>query len=144
MGVEQNPSLIRVILRPARGNVMTAGCSFVPRAPWKWALIMIMLASLGGCKRGGSGSNSNPTSAVLTVDDINEDGSINAAGISKLDAQASAPSMTVAFARVRASDAALAQLAKYPNVRVIKAPGSQFSQEAIDKLKAAVADVKIN
>lgn len=121
---------------------MRTGCRLVSLLVLQSALILVMLALVAGCK-GNQGGGSTKGIVTLNAEDIDQDGSINASGLAKLQEKASERSIVVAFVRVRASDAALDQLAKFPNVRSVQAAGSQFSQQAIDKLKAAIPDVQI-
>ena len=108
------------------------------------ALVLSLLAALDGCKKTDEGTDSNSTIVALGGIDINQDGSINDAGIQKIQKEAKAHSLTVAFVRTPISDAALAQLAAFPNLRHVEAVDSPLSAAAIDKLKAAIPEVEVH
>jgi hypothetical protein len=100
----------------------------------------------GGCKKSSNSTNTVPadsTEVVLSGTDTKPDGTINAQGVEKIQKESRAPSVTVVFARTRISDAGLAQLAAFRNLRRVQAIGSQLSPEAIEKLKAAIPEVEV-
>jgi len=97
--------------------------------------------TIAGCKKSGAGGSGDAVEVVLSVPEMKPDGTINPQGIQKLEAQATAPALSVIFARTRVSDAGLNQLSQFRNLRRVQAVGSDLSPEAIDKLKAAVPEV---
>jgi hypothetical protein len=115
--------------------------------PPTWAFSLLLLVcfaavTTSGCKK--SGDTAEGASKVIALTDVNPDGTINEQGMQKIEKEAAgAPSVTVEFVRVRISDAGLAQLAKFPNLRRVEAGGSPLSQGAIDKLKAAIPEVEV-
>jgi hypothetical protein len=99
------------------------------------------IAVLGGCKK--SSNTAEPTVVALAPVDINPDGTISDAGIQKIEAQAGAPNLTVAFVRTQLSDAGLLQLAKFPNLRHVEAIGSRVTPEGVEKLKGTIPEVEV-
>jgi hypothetical protein len=128
----------------AEEKEMAAGHWPASTAVMGTAMMLIALIAFAGCKKHEEGGDSNSTIVALGAKDINKDGSIAPSGLAKIDAQASAPSLTVAFMRTTVSDAALTQLAKYPNLRSVQAPRSPLSQAAIDRLKGAIPEVQVS
>jgi hypothetical protein len=108
--------------------------------------ILCIVAGFAGCKKSGDGAadgqNDNST-VVLNSADMANDGTIKPAGLKKIEQLSSAPSITVTFSRTTVSDPVLTQLAKFPNLRHVKAPGGRFQPEAIEKLKAKIPDVDV-
>ena len=107
-----------------------------------WCVAAVTL----GCKKEeGSGPPEVKTDAVVTLTnvDMNNDGTINKAGLQKLQNESGAGTLSVIFARTRLTDAGMNQLTKFRNIRRVQAMGSPLSQEAMDKLKAAVPEVVI-
>jgi hypothetical protein len=103
---------------------------------------MVLLS--GGCKKTSDGNAVDDANVVaLAGVDLKPDGTITDNGLQQIQKKADAPSLRVVFVRVRISDGALAQLAKFPNVRRIQAPGSPLSAAAIGKLKAAIPEAVV-
>jgi hypothetical protein len=104
------------------------------------------VAGLGqGCKKSSSDANSADDANVVALagNDLKRDGTISDAGLQLIEKKAGAPTLRVVFVRSRISDGALAQLAKFPNLRQVEAPGSPLSANAINKLKAAIPQVVV-
>jgi hypothetical protein len=115
------------------------------RRAWLTGLIFgFFLVALTGCKKSTTGQMITVDSSivVLSAADITPTGAITEAGLKKIDAEAGKPSITVVFARTHISDAALPQLAKFKNMETLQAPGSQLSDAALSRLKAAVPSLK--
>ncbi|MDB5319242.1 MAG: hypothetical protein JWN40_873 [Phycisphaerales bacterium] len=75
--------------------------------------------------------------------DVSGKGDFNQQGLQKLDAEASSPAIAVIVSRTTISDAALAQLAKYKNVRRVQAVGSPLSDAAIAQLQSALPGLTV-
>ncbi len=122
-----------------------AGADYGPRSVHVFRLVLIFsfLTLLAGCKKEDQGGDSKSTIVSLTGADVRDDGGISDAGMAKIQAQASASSLTVAFVRAPISDVALAQLATFPKLRFVQAVGSRLSQGSIDKLKAAIPEIQV-
>jgi hypothetical protein len=122
---------------------MAAGHGPAIERAFRLVLVLGVLFLLAGCKKEDRGTDSKSTIVSLTGPDVREDGGFSDAGLKKIEAQASAPSLTVAMVRAPISDVALDQLAKFPNLRFVQAIGSPLTQPAIDKLKAAIPEVQV-
>lgn len=122
---------------------MAAGHRPARERVFQLVLVLGILSVLAGCKKEDLGTDSKSTIVSLTVTDVRDDGGISDAGMQKIEAQAKAPSLTVAMVRAPISDVALEQLAKFPNLRFVQAIGSPLTQPAIDKLKAAIPEVQV-
>jgi len=110
---------------------------------FRFVLVLGMVAAFVGCKKAETGGDSNSTIVSIGGADINDDGSISPSGLQKIQKEANAPSLTVAFVRTRVSDAALSQLSGFPNLRHVEAVDSPLTQAAIDKLKAVIPEVQV-
>jgi len=80
---------------------------------------------------------------TLNSADMTNDAAIAPAGLKKIDAAASAPTLHVVFSRTRVSDAGLLQLAKYRNLRRVKSAGGGFTDAGVEKLKAKIPEVEV-
>jgi len=96
-----------------------------------------LAAGLSGCKKAAETHPAAvPTTAVeIAAADIKPDGSITPAGLAKVQAKSDASHLTVAFLRAPVGDAALTQLAQFPNVKRIEAYGSKITAAGVEKLK---------
>jgi hypothetical protein len=131
------------LLKNLQGNEMAAGHGPAIERAFRLVFILGILSLLAGCKKEDLGADSKSTIVSLTGQDVREDGGITDAGMKKIEAQASAASLTVALVRAPISDVALDQFAKFPNLRFVQAIGSPLTQPAIDKLKASVPEVQV-
>jgi len=101
------------------------------------ALISLSCVLVAGCTKGSDGPGSAGTATIvgLTGADIKGDGTLSEQGMKKIENQSAQSDVTVAFVRSKINDAALAQLAKFPNVHRIEAIGSPITDPAVAKLK---------
>lgn len=99
-----------------------------------------------GCKK--SNDQTHPaaiptTVVVLLGPDIKPDGSITPAGLAKVQAKSDAAHLTITFSRAPVGDAALPQLAQFPNVKRVEAFGSKLTAAGVDKLKQSSPDISV-
>jgi hypothetical protein len=116
-----------------------------------FAWIVVGFASLlfvSGCNKSSSssagGNKSNETLVELGGTDVGADGKLSDSALETLQSKSSEPALAVTFVRTKLSDAGLAQLAKFPNLRRVTAFGSDVTQAGIDKLKQANPNVEVN
>jgi len=108
-------------------------------------LCVAATVTLGGCDKSNDNTAAakDPTVLIVPNSDLNRDGTINDAGLAKIQAKSGEASLTVVFVRSPISDAGLNQLAKFPNVKRVEAFGSRLTQGGIQKLKAALPQVEV-
>jgi len=108
-------------------------------------ILFVTFVFTGGCEKKSSNPATPPDASVviLSAKDLKPDGSLNAAGLEKVQAKSSVPNVTVAFFRDPLSDAGLEQLSKFPNIHRIEAVGSRITPQGIEKLKAANPSVEV-
>jgi hypothetical protein len=109
-------------------------------------LVAVVAGFCQGCNKSSSGSSAADDDAnvvALAGNDLKPDGTISETGLQSIQKKAGAPTLRVVFVRSRISDGALAQLAKFPNLRKVEAPGSPLSANAISKLKSAIPQVEV-
>ena len=109
------------------------------------ALIALSCACLAGCDKSSSGPGSAGTATIvaLTGGDIKADGTLSDQGLKKIQDKSADADVTVAFVRSKITDAALVQLAKFPNIHRIEAIGSTLSDPAVAKLKTTNSNVVV-
>jgi hypothetical protein len=83
------------------------------------------------------------TVVALSAADLNKDGTVSDAGLQKIQEKASSPNLTVVFVRAPLTDAGLAQLGKFSNLRHVEAVGSRVTQGGVDKLKKTIPEVEV-
>ena len=110
-----------------------------------WALVSLSCLLLAGCDKGPSGGGAAGTATIvgLTGADIKAEGTLSEQGLKKIENQSAQPDVTVAFVRSKINDAALAQLAKFPNIHRIEAIGSPLTEAALAKLKTTNPNVAV-
>src|SRR4051812_38859558 len=88
-------------------------------------LIVVCCFFLLGCKKSASEDTGlgDAKPVVLSITDIGPKGEFNQQGVQKLEAEASTPAIAVVVSRTKINDPALAQIAKYKNVRKVQAIG---------------------
>ena len=104
-----------------------------------------VLASLAGCnKSNSSGTGTKETLIEFGGTDVNPDGTLSSGTLQAIQDKSKEEALSIGFIRTRLSDAGLAQLAKFPNIRRITAGGSAITQAGIDKLKLAIPSVEVS
>jgi len=106
-------------------------------------LVSLSWAFLAGCDKSSQGGGAAGTATVvgLTGADIKSDGTLSDQELKKIQDQSAQSDVTVAFVRSKINDAALAQLAKFPNIHRIEAIGSPITDPAVAKLKTTNPNV---
>jgi fructose-1-phosphate kinase PfkB-like protein len=121
----------------------------VRATPVKLVFMLVMIALscawLSGCDKrpAGGGGAGTATIVALTGADIKADGALSDQGLKKIQDKSADSDVTVAFVRSKISDAALVQLAKFPNIHRIEAIGSTLTDPALAKLKTANSNVVV-
>ena len=109
-----------------------------------WALISLSFVLLAGCGKTPEGGTAGTATIVgLTGADIKSDGTLSEQGLKKIENQSTQPDVTVAFVRSKINDAALTQLAKFPNIHRIEAIGSPITDAALAKFKTTNPNVVV-
>jgi hypothetical protein len=109
-------------------------------------LVVVVAGFCQGCDKSSSGTSASDEEenvVALAGNDLKPDGTISAMGLQSIEKKAGEPKLQVVFVRSRIRDGALIQLAKYPNLRRIEAPGSPLTANAIKKLKSAIPEVEV-
>ena len=118
--------------------------------PWLTAGVfgLVVLTSVFGCNKSSSSSNApgNESFVVLGPPDVDvQTGAITDAGLSKIKQASNEPSVTIRVSgHAQISDAGLAQLAQFKNVRRVMAQNSRVTQAGIDKLKKSLPEVVVD
>jgi hypothetical protein len=111
------------------------------------ALLFCLAMLVSGCSKSDDGTPKSPTANTIIVSltgaDVQRNGTLSLQGLNEIKKRSDKPALTVSFLRVRISDAALGQLAQFPNVRRIEAIDSHLSDQAIAKLKSTNPDVVV-
>jgi hypothetical protein len=112
------------------------------------AFCTILVGFLAGCDKDKDTTPPPKETPGVTValsgGDLNADGTLTAAALSNLSGHSGDPILNVNFVHTKLSDAGLAQLAAFPNLRRVDASGSRVTPAGIDKLKKAIPEVTVN
>jgi hypothetical protein len=113
---------------------------------FRLGLIFCIALALAGCKKSGSGdSGVEGDMVVLAVPtfDIKPDGTIGDKGMEKISEHSNDRKLFVVFVRAPLTDAGLAQLSKFPNIKKVEAIGSRVSDKGVQQLKSALPEVEV-
>jgi hypothetical protein len=103
--------------------------------------------SLCGCDKGDSTQSPKDAPGVTVVlmggTHVKPDGALAPAGLELLRTHSGDPILNVTFLRTNLSDAGLAQLAEFKNVRQVTAVGGRFTDKGVDQLKKAIPEVQV-
>ena len=110
-----------------------------------WCGLMAGMGLMGGCKKSapGSGSQAATTPLAFGGNDVNPDGTLSQKTLDTLESKSSEPALAISFIRTPLSNAGLAQMAKFKNIRRIDAIGSKITADGVDQLKQAIPEVEV-
>ena len=108
-------------------------------------LILIAAMVIGGCNEPESPAKAQePFTVALTGADVNPNGTLNEGGLKKIQEKSGEPKIFVNFIRTPLTDAGLDQLAKFPNIKRVRAVGSKITPAGIEKFKKAVPEAEVD
>jgi len=101
--------------------------------------------AIAGCDKDSTPAYKEPPGVTVTFggSDLNPDGTLNAAALDSLRKHSGDPVVNVLFLRTRLTDAGLAQLGQFHNIRRVNASSSRITDRGIEALKKEIPEVAV-
>src|SRR5688500_5403778 len=108
-------------------------------------LLLVAALAFAGCSEPDPPAKAEePFTIALTGVDVNPNGTLTEGGLKKIQEKSGEPKIFVNFIRTPLTDAGLDQLAKFPNIKRVRAVGSKITPAGIEKFKKAVPEAEVD